>query len=149
MQQLYNAVRSAAPANVGLVGGLDWAYDLSGVGAGFALQGTNILYDTHVYTQWHNTTTDWDAHFGALTTRYPVVATEFGTIDCTSTTTQALLAYFDAPLGVVANRMGWTIWSWNSPGECSEPSVVADWSGTPLPGQGQPIHGALLAYGSR
>ncbi len=25
-----------------LVGGLNWAYDLSGVGAGYAVQGTNI-----------------------------------------------------------------------------------------------------------
>lgn len=149
MQQIYDTVRTVAPDNVVLVGGLDWAYDLSGVGAGFALRGTNIVYDTHVYTQWHSTVADWDAHFGFLTAQYPVVATEFGAIDCTSTVTQLLLAYFDAPRGIAANRMGWTIWSWNSPGQCSQPSVLADWSGTPLAGQGQLIHDTLLTYGSR
>ncbi len=70
-------------------------------------------------------------------------------MDCTSTIAQRLLAYFDAPLGVAANRVGWTIWSWDSPGECSQPSVLADWSGAPLAGQGQIIHDALLSYGAR
>ena len=37
MQRLYDTVRAAAQDNIVLVGGLDWAYDLSGVGAGFAL----------------------------------------------------------------------------------------------------------------
>jgi aryl-phospho-beta-D-glucosidase BglC (GH1 family) len=143
MQQLYDAVRAQGARNLVLVGGLDWAYDLSGVGAGYALTGSNIAYDTHAYTMFHSTTADWDAHFGAVAARYPVVSTEFGSADCSTASTARLLSYFDAPMGKPANRMSWTIWSWNDPGSCSQPSVIADWNGTPLPGQGALIKQAL------
>ena len=46
-------------------------------------------------------------------------------------------------MGVAANRISWTVWSWNNPGSCSQPSLLSDWSGTPLAGQGQLIHDAL------
>ncbi len=39
----------------------------------------------------------------------------------------------------------WTIWSWNAPGSCSQPSVIADMNGTPLAGQGQLIHDTFMA----
>ncbi len=148
MQQLYDAVRRRAPSNVILVAGLDWAYDLSGIGVGYALAGHNIVYDTHVYTQWHNTIADWDEHFGYLTKTFPVSATEFGSIDCTAEVTSRLIDYFDAPAGDPANRMSWTIWSWNSPGECSQPSIIADWAGTPLPEQGSLVYERLRSYTS-
>jgi aryl-phospho-beta-D-glucosidase BglC (GH1 family) len=144
MQTLLDAVRRQGAANLVLVAGLDWGYDLSGVGNGYALHGSNIAYDTHVYTQWHATEDDWDRAFGFLTSRFPVTATEFGSIDCSEDVTRRLLDYFDAPRGVAANRMAWTIWSWNDPGTCSQPSVLADWSGTPLPGQGVLIRDRLL-----
>jgi endoglucanase len=143
MQQLYNAIRAQGAKNLVLAGGLDWAYDLSGVAAGYALSGTNIAYDTHVYTLWHSTPPDWDAHFGLLAGRYPLVSTEFGSADCTTADSSRLLSYFDAPMGDAANRMSWTIWSWNNPGSCQQPSVIADWEGTPLPGQGEMIKAAL------
>ena len=146
MQQLYDTVRKYAPENLILIGGLDWAYDLSGVGAGYAISGTNIVYDTHVYTQWHYTVEDWNQHFGYLTPSYPVSATEFGSIDCSSDITEKLLDYFDAPMGRTENRISWTIWSWNAPGECSQPTVIADWDGTPLPDQGRLIYERLRAY---
>ncbi len=146
MQKLYNTVRTRAPKNIVLIGGLDWAYDLSGVGKGYAIDGTNIVYDTHVYTQWHDTTDDWDQHFGYLATTHPVSATEFGSIDCTADVTKKLIDYFDAPRGDPENRMSWTIWSWNSPGECSQPTVLADWNGTPMPDQGQLVYDKLTTY---
>ncbi len=145
MQQLYDAVRAQGADNLVLVGGLGYGYDLSGVGQGFALRGENVAYDTHVYTAFHATTADWDASFGALTDRYPVVSTEFGANDCSTAATARLLKYFDAPRGKPANRMSWTIWSWNNPGNCAQPSVIADWNGTPIAGQGVLIKQAMLA----
>ncbi|HEX4344282.1 MAG TPA: cellulase family glycosylhydrolase, partial [Solirubrobacteraceae bacterium] len=94
MQQLYDAVRAQGASNLVLVGGLDWAYDVSGATNGFALTGSNIAYDTHVYTMFHSTTADWDAHFGAVAARYPVVSTEFGSADCSTASTARLLSYF-------------------------------------------------------
>lgn len=143
MQQLYDAVRATGARNLVIVGGLDWAYDLSGVVNGYALNGRDIAYDTHVYTLWHRTTADWDAHFGVVADRYPVVSTEWGSSDCSTIDSRRLLSYFDAPLGKPANRMSWTIWSWNNPGNCSQPSIIADWDGTPLPGQGEMVKQAL------
>ena len=149
MQQLYDAVRAQGAKNLVLVGGLDWAYDLSGVANGYALSGTNIAYDTHVYTLWHTTTADWDAHFGLLTGRLPVVSTEFGSSDCSTADSLRLLQYFDAPMGKPENRMSWTIWSWNNPGSCQQPSVIADWNGTPMPGQGEMIKTLLGWYAAQ
>ena len=139
MQELYDIVRATGASNLVLVAGLDWAYDLSGVGAGYALNGTNIAYDTHVYVAWHSTTADWDAHFGDLAATKPVTATEFGSADCSTTYTAPLLDYFQA------RGIGWTIWSWNAPGSCEQPSVLASHDGTPLAGQGQLIYDRLAA----
>jgi endoglucanase len=139
MQQLYNAVRAQGAENLVLVAGLDWAYDLSGVGAGYALSGNNIAYDTHIYTAFHDTVADWDQHVGYLTATHPVTATEFGSDDCSTAVTSQLLSYLQA------KGISWTIWGWSAPGSCTQPSVLADWSGTPLAGQGQLIHDTLAA----
>jgi hypothetical protein len=143
MQALYDAVRSTGAQNLVLVSGLDWAYDLSGVDNGYAVNGTNIMYATHVYTAWHKTAADWDEHFGSVAQHYPVAVTEFGSTDCASTQTKALLQYLYAPDGVTADRISWTMWGWNSPGDCSQPSIISNWNGNPLAGQGQLIHDAM------
>lgn len=83
--------------------GLDWAYDLSGVGAGYALSGNNIACDTHIYTAFHDTSATWSQ-------------------------------------GDQLDDLGL-----ERPRERTEPSVLADWSGTPLAGQGQLIHDTLAA----
>ena len=81
-QALYDAVRSVAPKNIVILGGIDWVYDLSAVIAGTStITGTNIAYNTHPYGN-KESATDWDGKFGNLTTKYPVFATEFGTYDC-------------------------------------------------------------------
>jgi hypothetical protein len=48
-QQLYNAVRGAGANNLCIIGGLDWAYDLSFVKSDFGVKGTNIVYCSHPY----------------------------------------------------------------------------------------------------
>ena len=47
IQQLCDAVRATGAKNIVTASGLDWGYDLSGVLKGFALKGTNIIYETH------------------------------------------------------------------------------------------------------
>jgi hypothetical protein len=145
MQQLLDAVRGEGAGNLVLAGGLGYAYDLSGIAKGFALKGANVAYDTHVYTLFHAQESDWDAHFGLLTGTFPVVSTEFGSADCSSDNTERLLRYFQAPMGKPEYRMSWSIWSWNNPGSCTQPSVIADWDGNPMPGQGQLVKQAMAA----
>ncbi len=48
MQQLYDAVRAAGADNLAVIGGLNFAYDLSGVPAN-RISGYNILYVTNPY----------------------------------------------------------------------------------------------------
>ena len=48
MQQLHDAVRAAGAENLVIVGGLNWAFDLSGVPRS-RISGHNIVYATHPY----------------------------------------------------------------------------------------------------
>lgn len=62
MQGLIDTVRATGAKNAVVVGGLDWAYDLSGVLNGFDLDdrsGNGIIWDTHVYP-WKS---DWQGKF--------------------------------------------------------------------------------------
>jgi len=141
---MYDTVRNAGFNNLVIMGGLSWAYDLSGVPDN-PPSGFNIVYATHVYAP--EPSSSWSASFGFLTSSYPVIATEFGDFisKCTSGYVTSALDYFDAPDGNTGNRMGWTGWAWNDPGNCGFPSIIADWNGTPDT-MGQPEYNRLLSY---
>ncbi len=132
-QALYDAVRSTAPKNIVIIGGIDWAYDLSQVISGTStITGTNIVYNTHPYGN-KAPATDWDAKFGNLTTKFPVFATEFGTYDCSGSWTQSLITYLEG------KGMSWTAWSWYVAPTgmgCSSPALLSDYSGAVLNGAG-------------
>ena len=142
MQQMYDTVRLSGFDNLVIMGGINSAYDLSGV-PDHLPSGFNIVYATHVHSA--ELPSSWSNSFGFLTSAYPVVATEFGDYTCTSGSVTSMLDYFDAPDGDTSNRMGWTGGSWNDPGNCTFPSIIADWNGTPYT-MGQPEHDRLLSY---
>ena len=128
MQELYDTVRSTGASNLVVVGGLNWAYDLSGVPTHRVL-GSNIVYNTHPYNYPGKQPTDWDSGFGFLAKTDPVIATEFGNYDCTADYYQSFVNYAHA------NHLSWAAWAW-FPGGCGFPALVADWNGTPnVPGQ--------------
>jgi endoglucanase len=143
MQQLYDAVRATGAMNIVIVGGLDWAYDLSGV-ATHRIQGQNIMYATHPYSQGNwKPVTSFDAKWGYLTATDPVIVTEFGDNngDCASDYTASVIAY--------ADRVGasWTGWAWY-PGGCKFPALITDWSGAPT-AMGQVVKDALARYAAQ
>lgn len=144
MQQLYDMVRYEGFTNPVIIGGLNWAYDLSGVPT-HRVSGFNIVYATHPYDFPDKQPGDWSRAFGFLTLTDPVVATEFGEFDCSTGYVQPALDYFDAPEGDPSRRMGWTGWAWNSPGSCGFPSIIAEWNGTPSV-MGQPEYDHLQGY---
>lgn len=77
MQGLIDAVRDTGAKNIVLVGGLDWAYDLSGVLKGFGCSdptGNGIIYDTHVYP-WKS---KWQESFLDVAAIHPVLLGEVG-----------------------------------------------------------------------
>lgn len=87
-QQVVEMIRDLDAKNIIVAGGLDWAYDLTGISAGYALvdQGTNnnldkagngIIYDTHIYP-WKGRSANWDAKVGATRKNYPILVGETG-----------------------------------------------------------------------
>jgi endoglucanase len=132
MQQLYKAVRDTGANNLVVIGGLNYAFDLSGVPAN-RIDGYNIVYATHPYNTSGRSPSTWDLAWGNLTATDPVIVTEFGDSSsvvgdggmvCASQYSQELITYADS------HNAGWTAWAWY-PGGCGFPSVVLDWLGTP------------------
>jgi endoglucanase len=142
MQALVNAVRGAGANNLVLVGGMNWGYDLSQVGS-YPLSGSNIVYDTHPYPYGDKLSNTWDASFGNISSKYPVLSAESGEFDCTSTYLNQLYSYFDA------HSIGWVSWAWVSRGDtCGYPELVTDYQGTPSVSMGQFIYQKLHSYAS-
>jgi endoglucanase len=140
MQQLYDAVRAAGAHNLVIIGGLDWAYDLSGVPV-HRIDGYNIVYATHPYNTPHRQPTAWHESWGFLTATDAVMVTEFGNLNdasCSADYTSAVIEYADA------RAAGWAAWAW-FPGGCTYPALIDDWTGTPSV-VGSMVKAALLAH---
>jgi endoglucanase len=149
MQQLYNTIRTAGANNIVIAGGLNWAFDLSGVG-GAPIQGYNIMYATHPYNTADRAPGSWLSSFGYLAAGdvAPVIVTEFGDFSaaCTGQWDTELIAY------AAQYQISWTAWAWFT-GGCSFPALLSDWKYTPtstsdpnVPGAGQAVKTALAAF---
>jgi hypothetical protein len=139
MQQLTDAVRSTGAANVVVIGGLQWAYDLSGLPSVGAITGGNVAYATHPYEWVADTVSQWDTAFGFLTASAPVIATEFGRASCTADSyTTTVLDYFRT------HGMSYTVWAWYA-GSCQYPSVISNAAGACV-GYGCIVQADMTAY---
>jgi endoglucanase len=136
MQELYDTVRNAGADNLVLIGGLDYAYDLSGV-PDHRVQGYNIVYATHPYDFGNKQPGDWTDDWGFLADTDPIFVTEFGSFDCDASYSQELINYAEQ------RDLSWSAWAWY-PGGCGFPALIENWSGTPS-ATGQIIKTALEA----
>jgi hypothetical protein len=151
MQALYNAVRATGAPNLVVIGGTDYAFDLSIV-AIYPVSGYNIVYATHPYNEGDKQMAassagiGWDAAFGYLTTKYPVMITEFGDdTSCSGTWNQSVIDYANkSGSDIPANEISWSAYGWWV-GSCTFPSLISDWSGTPT-APGTVVQTALTAY---
>ncbi|HVV50394.1 MAG TPA: glycoside hydrolase family 5 protein [Polyangia bacterium] len=147
MQQLYDAVRGAGADNLVVIGGLNYAFDLSGVPSN-RITGYNIMYATHPYGgSADKGPSAWDGGFGFLANTDPVVMTEFGDgQECSNQSyTPAINNYITALLAYAdLHKVQWTAWAWYD-GGCSFPSLISDWTGTPTP-PGMLVQTALAGY---
>lgn len=145
MQALYNAVRASA-ANIVIIGGLNWSYDLSMAASYTIPNGTNIVYNTHPYSDKTSNPgpAAWQTAFGYLAATYPVIATEFGfnnqgqtttpatpgATDCNSSFDSTFIQYANqqGPSPVPANMLSWTAWAFYFAGsdECGYPALIYD-----------------------
>jgi aryl-phospho-beta-D-glucosidase BglC (GH1 family) len=135
MQELYNTVRATGATNLVVVGGLNWAYELSEIPT-HRVVGNNIVYATHPYDYPGKQPGDWDRAFGSLAKTDPIIATEFGNYDCSKGYYQSFVDF------ARAHNISWTAWAW-FPGGCGFPGIVTDWNGTPN-APGEVVKAALL-----
>jgi len=144
MQALLNTVRSAGATNVVVLGGLDYAYDLSQVNS-FPLTnvGSGIIYSSHIYpfkgsNPW--TTADGNNKIAPAAGNHPILIGEFGqnaavanyvpNPDTNGTWDQALLNWIDL------HGFSATAWDMHTG---SAPILISNWSFTPTSYHGVPV----------
>ena len=152
MQQLYNAIRGTGAQNLVIAGGLQFAFDLSGVPSN-RIVGTNIMYNTHPYNEFNKTTPQqWFNAFGFLAATDPIIATEFGDTSSATCATanydNSIIPYFDA-MGAAgttpANRISWTAWAFWV-GNCTFPSLLTDWTTYATTPSGAAVEASLKSF---
>ncbi|WP_269537128.1 glycoside hydrolase family 5 protein [Cerasicoccus fimbriatus] len=135
MQQLVDTVRETGARNIIVAGGLSWAYDLSGILNGYALDddtGNGIMYATHVY----NWKKGWQEAFLDAAKHYPILVGEVGADVNKMEWLPANIQedpYTWVPdmLGVIqAHKLNWTGWSFHA---WATPVMISDWDYTPTP----------------
>jgi hypothetical protein len=121
LQKLYDTVRATGATNVVAVAGLDWGYDLSGVLRGYAIKGSNLIYETHPYQDKKN----WDKNFGDTSWKYPVYMGEWG-FPVRNTNglgyAQSLMQY------ARKHKLHWTAWDLHTN---AGPTLIKNWDYEP------------------
>ena len=145
MQAMLDTVRATGARNIVVIGGLDYAYDLSGITNGFALvdkSGNGIMYSSHVYP-WKK---GWQKMFLDAAAHHPILLGEVGA-DAVKMTFMPAEQQEDAEtwvpdvLGLIqAHKFNWTGWSFHP---AASPRMLLDWNYTPTPVWGQPAKDAL------
>ncbi len=141
MQPLVNAVRATGAKNPIMVGGLDWANDLSG-------WLTHRPQDPEgaIVASWHSYPGEgcsdascWASAVAPVSAAVPVVTGEVGDHVCTAPAyVPTLLPWADS---VGLSYLGWT---WNTWGDCDN-VLIADYTGTPTANYGQAFKTQLLS----
>lgn len=145
MQGLVEAVRGTGAKNIIVAGGLGFAYDLSGILEGFALDdkgGNGIIYATHFYN-WHR---GWDKKFLPVAEKYPVLVGEFGAdvnkmSFIPAKNQEDPYTWVPDALGMVQKyKLNWTAFSFHPK---ATPVLIKDWTYEPTPFWGAFVKDAL------
>jgi endoglucanase len=145
MQALLDAVRGTGARNVVLAGGLDYAYDLSGIANGYALEdktGNGIIYSTHIYP-WKK---GWQEKVLVVADKHPILVGEVGAntkkMEWLKPEWQEDAAtWVPAMIGCIQkHNLHWTAFSFHPK---SAPHLLTGWDYTPTPEWGEPVKRAL------
>lgn len=143
MQTLLDAVRAAGAKNVVVAGGLDWAYDFSGILAGRQLTdraGHGILYANHCYDNKHESVDRWVARMEEAGARLPVIVSEFGGNSGPSRMVPQDNWLLHVMRSLDEHQWSWTAWDLHTG---ARPNLIADWDYTPTPNFGVYVKQAL------
>lgn len=133
MQTLVDAVRSQGATQPLLLGGIEWANDLSGWLAHLPKDPNDqLVASVHVYA--NNACASagcWSETLQPITERYPVVAGEIGEFDCQDHFIDQFMNWADA------SNVSYLGWTWNTFDCSSGPALISDPDGAPTAfGQG-------------
>ncbi len=144
MQSMVTAIRGAGANNVIMLGGLEYANDLT---QWLAYEPADP--DHNLVASWHSynfntcsTQSCWTSQIAPVAAVVPVIAGEIGENDCADSYLNSLLPWLDA------QKISYLAWTWNN-WDCSQgPALITDYSGDPTPyGAGYEAHLQSLAGG--
>jgi hypothetical protein len=145
MQTLINAVRGAGASNVIMLGGLEYANDLT---QWLTYEPTDP--DGNLVASWHSynfntcaTLSCWTSQIAPVAAKVPVIAGEIGENDCADTYIDPLMTWLDS------EHSSYLAWAWNADFQCANgPGLITDYSGDPTAyGAGYQAHLQSLAGG--
>ena len=148
-QQLYDAVRSTGAQNICIVGGLDYAYDLSFVSPSYKVNGTNIVYCSHPYNAkgqpgYTGQGGTFAQCYQGIIGNFPLIMTEFGTNSASYYPNGYDQIYTNILNYVNANHVHYSGFAWwVENGDPQFPCLISDWTGTALYG-GINVHNDLI-----
>jgi hypothetical protein len=143
MQSLLDAVRQTGAKNVVVVGGLNWAYDMSGFLAGKQLsdpRGNGIVYANHTYPFKGDTVPQWVKKLEAAAKKLPVIVAEFGAESRGRAGGRGEQWVRQVLAALHEHDWDWIAWDMHPR---AGPRLIADWKYTPTPGFGVPVKDAL------
>jgi endoglucanase len=128
MQQMVNAVRGTGANNVIMLGGEEYANDLTDW-----LQYEPTDPDHDLVASWHSynfntcdTQSCWTSEVAPVAASVPVVAGEIGENDCAGTYIDPLTTWMESA------GISFLAWAWNADFNCSSgPGLITDYTGTP------------------
>lgn len=147
MQGLLNAVRSVGANNVLVCGGLDWAYDMSGILANRQLSdpyGNGVIYANHTYPIKGDTMKKWMAKMDVAVKKIPVIVSEFGAQGNRGNPAdrgQTAVDWNNFTLYYIyKHHLNFTAWDLHP---AAGPTLVSNWQYTPTPTFGAIVKKAL------
>jgi cellulase (glycosyl hydrolase family 5) len=150
MQAMLDAVRSTGAKNVVICGGLDWAYDFSGILNGRQLSdpnGNGVIYSNHCYDNKGDSVNTWIAKMEKASAKLPVIVSEFGGNSGPSKKNPDDNWLLHVLQAIEDHQWSYTAWDLHPR---AGPRLVADWNYTPSPRFGvfvkQMLDGTLPAY---
>ncbi len=78
---MFETVRATGAKNLIVIGGLDWAYDFSGILAGRQFKdpdGNGVIYANHCYNHKNQAVETWIANMKKAAETLPIIISEFG-----------------------------------------------------------------------
>jgi hypothetical protein len=142
MQTLLDTVRAGGASNVVVAGGLDWAYDFSGILDGRQLadpKGNGVIYANHCYDNKRESVDKWIARMERASAKLPVIVSEFGgNAQNKETPNDNWIRHVLQALD--DHKWSWTAWDLHP---AAGPTLISNWNYTPSPAFGVFVHQAL------